>query len=116
MACNSSITEQCTFNPSSVFESLDSGLNTPSLKSETISATKQRIRLDNTGDFFTIRLASDQTIFAWSFFVAALTHSGPGSPSAICIYKAMALAHADFPFLRATIKTNSRYFLTPSIL
>src|SRR5690606_41796397 len=82
IAWSSSIREQWTLRPSSVLESLDKGLNTPSLNSLVISWTNVLIRLLNTGDFLTMRLDSSQMIFAWSFLVAADTTSGPASPSA----------------------------------
>src|SRR5690625_378166 len=102
--------------PSRVSESLDNGLNEPSLNSDSISATNVFILFLRDGDFLTIRLDSSQIIFAWSFFVAADTISGPSSPSATIIYNATADAHIDFPFFLATIKINSRYLRVSSIL
>src|SRR5690606_16219604 len=116
MACNSSINAQCTFNPSSVLLSLDSGLKEPSLNSLTSSATRVLIRFLRDGDFFTIRFDSDQIILAWSFFVAADTISGPGSPSATNMYNATADPSVDLPFFLATMRINSRYLRVPSIL
>src|SRR5690606_20801954 len=72
IAWSSSIREQWTLRPSSVLESLDKGLNTPSLNSLVISWTNVLIRLLNTGDFLTMRLDSSQMIFAWSFLVSCV--------------------------------------------
>ena len=85
MACSSSMSEQWTLRPSSVPDSDESGLNTPSLASQSISPTKHRHRRESTGDFRTMRFDSSQMILAWSRFVAALTTSGPFSPSAMSI-------------------------------
>src|SRR5690606_18998834 len=66
---------QWTLRPSNVLESLESGLKLPSLKSQTNSATNGRTRFSKTGDFFTIRLASDQVILAWSRLVLCVAMS-----------------------------------------
>ena len=42
-------------------------------------------RIASTGDVRTMRFDSSQMILAWSRFVAALTTSGPFSPSAMSI-------------------------------